>query len=61
MGLLGDQLLRAKISAVIKGFLRGRLRVPHYTGTAWKDDSESPFLEIKEIQDKGENDSMSWD
>lgn len=61
MGLLGDQLLCAKISVVTKEFLGGRLRVSHYSDTTWKGDSESPFLEMKEIQDKAENDSISCD
>lgn len=61
MGILGDQLLLSKISVVIKRFLIGKLHVSHYSGTAWIDDSESPFLEVEKIQDKGENDSMSCD
>lgn len=61
MGLLGHQQLCAKISVVVKGFLRMRLRVSHYSGTTWKDDSEFPFLEMKVIKGKGENHSMSRD
>lgn len=55
MGLLGHQQLCAKIFVVVKGFLGVRLRVSHCSGTTWKDDSESPFLEMKVIKGKGEN------
>lgn len=61
MGLLGDQPLCAKILVVIKGFLSGRLCVSLYSGTTWKDDSEFPYLEMRETQDKGQNDFRSCD
>lgn len=60
MGLLGDQPLCAKIPVVIKGFLSGRLCVSLYSGkVTWRSDSELPYLETREIQDKGRNDFRS--
>lgn len=50
LALLGHQQLCAKISVVVKGFLRTRLCVSHYSGTTWKDDPESSFLEMNPRQ-----------